>query len=61
MKTLTVVKTEGCRIVHQKVDKAINDDIAWSCGVVIEVALHDNMFMCLHIVRGTRRRLKLDQ
>jgi len=49
VKTSTIVKTEGCRIVCQGVDKAVNDDVAWSCGGVMEVVLHDDIFMCLHI------------
>ena len=49
VKTSTIVKTEGCRIVHQGVDKAVNDDVAWSCGGVMEVVLHDDIFMCLYI------------
>ena len=53
MKTSTVVKTEGCRIVCQEVDKAVNDDVAWSCGGAMEVTLHDNMFTCLHICLAT--------
>jgi len=29
------------------VDKVVYDDIAWSCGWVMCIALHDNMFLCL--------------
>ena len=28
VKTSTIVKTEGYRIVHQGVNKAVNDDVA---------------------------------
>ena len=49
MKTSTIVKTEGCRIVCQEMDKAVNDDVAWSCGGVMEVILHDDMLKCLYI------------
>ena len=34
-RTSSVVKTECLWIVHEKVNKAVDDDIAWSCGGVI--------------------------
>jgi len=43
----TIVKTECTRVVYQEVDKAVYDDIAWTCGWVVCIALHDNMFSCL--------------
>jgi len=29
------------------VDEAVNDDIAWPCGGVMQVTFHDNVFMGL--------------
>ena len=49
----TIVKTEGCMVIHQEVDKAVNDDVTWSCGEVIEVVLYDNMFA----LKGCKREL----
>ena len=43
----TIVKTECARVVCKEVDKAVYDDIAWSCGWVICIALHDDVFSCL--------------
>ena len=43
----TIVKAECARVVHKEVDKAVYDDIAWTCGWVICIALHDDMFSCL--------------
>jgi len=43
----TIVKTKCARVVHQEVDKAVYDDIAWMCGWVVCIALHDDMFSCL--------------
>jgi len=35
MECSTIVKTEGSGIVIKKVDKTIDDDIAWPCGGVM--------------------------
>jgi len=43
----TIVKTECARVVRKEVDKAVYDDIAWACGWVVCIALHDNVFSCL--------------
>ena len=43
----TIIKTECARVVCKKVDKAVYDDIAWTCGQVICITLHDDMFSCL--------------
>ena len=43
----TIVKTECTRVVCKEVDKAVYDDIAWTCGWVICIALHDDIFSCL--------------
>ena len=45
--TSTIVKTECARVVCKEVGKAVYDDIAWTCGWVVCIALHDNMFSCL--------------
>jgi len=36
------------------VNKAVDDNVTWSCGGVMEVALHDNMILHLHIYLATR-------
>ena len=43
----TIVKTKCARVVYKEVDKAVYDDIAWTCRWVICIALHDNIFSCL--------------
>ena len=43
----TIVQTECARVVRKEVDKAVSDDIAWMCGWVVCIALHNNMFSCL--------------
>ena len=30
-------------------DKAVNDDVAWSCREVVPIAFHNNMFMGLDL------------
>ena len=50
----TIVKAEGCRVIHKEVDKTVNDNVAWPCREVIEVTLHDNMFVSLHFGLSTR-------
>ena len=42
----TIVKTEYTRVVCKEADKAVYNDIAWTCGLVICIALHDDMFSC---------------
>ena len=42
-------------------DKAIDDDVAWSCGGVMSVAFHDNVFLGLNlsfITRATGRKVR---
>jgi len=36
------------------VDKAINDDIAWTCGGVVSITFHDNVFSGLNFSFATR-------
>ena len=35
-------------------DKAIDDDVTWSCGGVMSIAFHDNVFLSLHFGFTTR-------
>ena len=35
-------------------DKAIDDDVTWSCGGVMSVAFHDDVFLSLHFGFTTR-------
>jgi len=44
---------EGYRVVCQEVNKAVDDDITWSYGEVVEVVLHNDMFMCLYLSLAT--------
>ena len=50
----TIVKAECTRVVRKEVDKAVYDDIAWTCGWVICIALHDDMFSCLDFSFATQ-------
>ena len=50
----TIIEAQGCGVVHKEVDKAVDDNVAWSCRGVIEVALHDNVFMSLYLSLTTR-------
>ena len=45
--------TEDYRVVCWEVNKAVDDDITWSCGEVVEVILHNDMFMCLYLSLAT--------
>ena len=53
VRVLAIVKAEGYRVIYQKVDKAINNDVVWSCRGVIKVALHNDVLLCLHICLAT--------
>jgi len=45
---LSVVKAKHARVVHKEVYEAIDDDVAWPHGGVVQVAFHDNVFMGLN-------------
>jgi len=51
--TLSIVKTKGSRIICEEVDEAVDDDVAWSCGRVIQVTSHDNVFSSLNFSFST--------
>jgi len=53
VRVLAIVKAEGYRVIYQKVDKAINNNVVWSCRGVIKVALHNDVLLCLHICLAT--------
>jgi len=47
-RALSIVKAKHARVVHKEVYKAINDDVAWPHGGVVQVAFHDDVFMGLN-------------
>jgi len=49
VRVLAIVKAEGCGVIYQKVDKAVNNNVAWSCRGVIKIALHNDVLLYLHI------------
>jgi len=51
---LTIVKAKCTWIVSEEVNEAVNDNVAWSSGGIMQVAFHDNMFMCLNFSMATR-------
>jgi len=48
-----MVKAEGSGIVIKEVDKAIDDDVARSCGGDVTITLHNDMFAGLNISLAT--------
>ena len=46
--TLSIVKAEHARVVCEEVYKAIDDDVAWPHGGVMQVAFHNNVFAGLN-------------
>jgi len=51
---LTIVKAKYTWIVSEEVNEAVNDDVAWSSREIMQVAFHDNVFMCLNFSVATR-------
>jgi len=49
VRVLAIVKAKGYRVIYQKVDKAVNNNVTWSCRGVMKVALHDDVLLCLYI------------
>ena len=45
---LSVVKAKHARVVHKEVYEAIDDDVAWPHGGVMQVAFHNNVFAGLN-------------
>jgi len=41
-------KAKYARVVHKKVYEAIDDNVLWPCGGVVQVTFYDNMFMGLN-------------
>jgi len=52
--TLSIIKAKHFRVVRKKVDEAVDDDVAWSCGGVMPVAFHDDVFSGLNLGFATR-------
>ena len=53
MNSSTIVEAKGCGVVYKEMDKAIDDNVAWPWGEVMEVILHDNVFASLHCSLAT--------
>jgi len=51
---LSIVKIKDSQIVHEEVDKAIDDGVAWSCWRVIQVAFHNDVFLSLNFGFATQ-------
>ena len=47
-RSLSVVKAKSSKIVCKEVNEAVDDDDVKVCRWVMEVALHDNMFLSLN-------------
>ena len=45
---LSVVKAERARVVCEEVYEAIDDDVTWPRGGVMQVAFHDDVFVGLN-------------
>ena len=52
--TLTIIKAKCARVICEEVNKAVNDDVAWSSREVVPVAFHNNVFMGLDLSLTTR-------
>ena len=52
--TLSIIKVKCFRVVYKKVDKAVNDDVAWLHGGVMSVTFYDNVFLGLNLGFATR-------
>jgi len=46
--TLTIVKAKCFGVICKKVDKAVDDDVAWSCGGVMPITFHDDVLSSLN-------------
>ena len=46
--SLPIVKAESSRIVHKKVNEAVDDDITRVSGGVMNVTFHDDVFTSLN-------------
>jgi len=46
--TLFIVKAKCFRVICKKVDKAIDDDVARTCGGIMSITFHDNVFSGLN-------------
>jgi len=39
--TLSIIKAKCAQIIHEKMNKAVDDNVAWSSGGIMQVAFHD--------------------
>ena len=52
--TLSVVKAKCFWVICKKVDKAVDDDVAWSHGGVMSITFYNNVFLSLNFSFATR-------
>ena len=52
--TLSAVKAKCFRVICKEVDKAIDDDVARTCGGIMSITFHDNVFSGLDFGFATR-------
>jgi len=52
--TLSVVKAKCFRVICKEVDKAIDDDVARTCGEIMSITFHDDVFSGLNFSFATR-------
>jgi len=43
----SIIKAKCSRVVHEEMDKAVNDDVAQSCEGVMHVTFHDDVYLDL--------------
>ena len=49
LESSSIVKTEGSGVIIKEVNKAIDDNVAWSSSWIMPWALHNNMFAGLEL------------
>jgi len=52
--TLSIVKAKCFRVICKEVDKAIDDDVAWTHGGVVSITFHNDVFLGLNFGFVTR-------
>ena len=51
--TLAIIKAKCTRVVHEEVNKAVDDGVAWLSRRVVPIAFHDNVFTSLNLSFAT--------
>jgi len=46
--TLSIVKAKCTQIICEEVNEAVDNDVAWLSGRIMQVTFHDNVFMGLN-------------